>query len=356
MRLKVKYQCLVVIFMVMSFVTFTQITLIAEAATPETEIFKWRLQSCGPRGSTETNTVERFAEMVKKASNGRLEIRVYGADEIVPSFETFGAISQGVLEMHCNDPAYWVGKTNQCSGIITMPFLFRNALDQRVFLEQKGGIKVLRDIYAKHNIYLINMFSLGNGTMWTRFPFSNLDDFKGKKIRAYGLWAEVLNGLGGMATVTLSSGEVYEAMARGVVDGLISGNIGWCYDYGFHEVSKYVWSSDVINNGSLEFAVNMDAWEKLPEDLKSILITCAKETEIELLTQNHEWDAKRLSAIKSEFKIQECALDEKSIFTIRQATLKKVEEFSKKYDDFAKLASILKDFMKEMGIETGNMK
>ena len=63
---------------------------------------KWRLQAVGSRGSIETNVVQRFADQVKQASNGRLEIAVYGAGEIVPSFETFEAVSRGLLEMHCN--------------------------------------------------------------------------------------------------------------------------------------------------------------------------------------------------------------------------------------------------------------
>lgn len=339
---------LVIMFILVPFVTFFQDPIIAEATS--SEAFKWRLQAVGPRGSIETNVVERFAEMVKKASNGRLEIRVYGADEIIPTFETFDAVSQGILEMHCNDPSYWVGKTNQCSGITSLPFLFRNALDQKVFLEQKGAINVLKDVYAKHNIHLVNMFRAGNGTIWTKFPFSNLSDFKGKKIRAHGLWADVFSGAG-VSAVTMPGGEVYEAMGRGVVDGLISANVAWCFDYGFHEVSKYVWPSETINICNLEFAVNMDAWKKLPEDLQNILTVCAKEAEFEVLAQNHEWDAKRLLAAKNEWGIQEQVLDEESRMMLTKVTLGKMEKFSEKSEDFAKLATILKEYIEEMGIK-----
>ena len=335
---------LAVLFAVISFVTIFQAPMTAEAA----EKFIWRLQTISPRGSVETNSAEHFAENVKNASGGRLEIKVYGADEIVPTFESFEAVSRGLLEMHYSDPSYWMGKTNQCSGILAIPFLFRSALDARVFLEQKGAIDVLREVYAEHNIHLVNMFQGGSGSIWTKFPFSNLEDFKGKKIRAYGMWAEAFAAVG-VSAVTMPSGEVYEAMERGVVDGLISANVAWCYDYGFHEVSKYVWPTEAINICLLEYAVNMDAWESLPEDLQHILTVCAKEAELEILAQNHEWDAKKLAAAKNDWGIQEQVLDEESIAKLSSAMLVKLEEFSRKDEDFAKLASILKDYMNEIG-------
>lgn len=323
-----------------------QTPLPSEAASAE--VFKWRLQSVGPRGSIETNAVKRFADQVKKASNGRLDIAVYGADEIVPSFETFDAVSNGLLEMHCNDPSYWVGKTNQCSGITAIPFIFKSALDEKVFMENHGGLKVLRDVYAKHNIYLVNMFRAGDGTIWTKFKFSKISDFKGKKIRAHGMWAEALKRVG-ISAVTMPGGEVYEGMSRGVIDGLISANVAWCFDYGFHEVSKYVFSSESINICHLEFAVNMDAWKKLPDDLKEILSVCAKEAEMEVIAQNQYWDTQKLNTAMSKWKVMKQTLDEDSKLKLKNAMLGAVETFAKADTNFAKLANLLKEHMKVMG-------
>ncbi len=42
---------------------------------------------------------ERFAEKVNELSHGRLVIRVYGAGELVPSFEVFNAVSKGTAQM-----------------------------------------------------------------------------------------------------------------------------------------------------------------------------------------------------------------------------------------------------------------
>ena len=53
---------------------------------------------------------ENFARRVQEMSNGRLSIRVYGAGEVVPPFEVFDAVSQGVAEMGHGASYYWQGK------------------------------------------------------------------------------------------------------------------------------------------------------------------------------------------------------------------------------------------------------
>ena len=318
----------------------------AEAAAPE--VFKWRLQAVGPRGSTETDVIERFAEQVKLASNGRLDIKVYGADEIVPTFETFDAVSQGLLEMHCNDPSYWIGKTSQCSGVITTPFLFKNALSQKIFLENWGGLEILRKVYAKHNIYLINQFGETPGTIWTKFPFSGLNEFKGKKIRGHGLWSEALKRVG-VSSVTMPGGEVYEAMERGVIDGLISANVAWCFDYGFHEVSKYVYAGDGINIANLEFAVNMDAWNKLPDDLKTILSLSAREAEIAMLAINQDADQVKLHEAVQKWGVKTQGFDAESMGKMRAAMMEAVDEYAKADADYAELAKALESYLEVAG-------
>lgn len=315
---------------------------LAEAA--DKDVFKWRLQAVGPRGCTETNVIVRFADQVREASGGRLDITVYGADEIVPTFETFDALSRGLLEMHCNDPSYWMGKTNNCSGIISFPFLFPTPVDQKVFLENKGALEILREVYAKQNIYLVNQFRVGNGTIWTKFPFTSLKDFEGKKIRAHGIWSDALNRVG-VSAITMPGGEVYEAMERGVVDGLISANPAWCFDYGFHEVSKFVSPSQAINIANLEFAVNMDAWNSLPNDLKAILSLCARESEYHMVAENHDVDSIKLAIAKEKWGIKETEFDAESMATFRAAMMKAVDEYSAKDETFARLGVILRDFL-----------
>ena len=53
---------------------------------------------------------EYFAEIVETMSNGRMKVRVYGANELVGGLEVFDAVSQGVAEIGHSGAYYWQGK------------------------------------------------------------------------------------------------------------------------------------------------------------------------------------------------------------------------------------------------------
>ena len=71
----------------------------ARVSGSETSI-EWKLVTTWPKGLPGLGSApENFARRVGEMSNGRLTVRVYGAGEVVPPFEVFDAVSQGVAEM-----------------------------------------------------------------------------------------------------------------------------------------------------------------------------------------------------------------------------------------------------------------
>ena len=54
--------------------------------------------------------VRLMAEQIKTMSQGRLEIEVFGAGELVPPFESFDAVGAGTAEMSHGASYYWGGK------------------------------------------------------------------------------------------------------------------------------------------------------------------------------------------------------------------------------------------------------
>ena len=74
------------------------------AADPQ-KIYKWRLVTTWPKNLPGLGTApERMADNIRVMSNGRLDIRVYGAGEVVPPLEVFEAVSQGTVQMGHEQP------------------------------------------------------------------------------------------------------------------------------------------------------------------------------------------------------------------------------------------------------------
>ena len=84
----------------------------ASGVAEETQYFKWKLVTTWPKNYPGLGTApENFAKKVDAMSNGRLQIKVFGAGQLVPAFEVFDAVSQGTAEMGHGASYYWTGKS-----------------------------------------------------------------------------------------------------------------------------------------------------------------------------------------------------------------------------------------------------
>ncbi len=54
---------------------------------------------------------QRVAKRVEMFTEGKIKIKVYGAGELVPAFESFNAASNGDIEMYQGAEYYWQAST-----------------------------------------------------------------------------------------------------------------------------------------------------------------------------------------------------------------------------------------------------
>ena len=72
---------------------------------------QWKMVTCWPKNFPALGTgVKRIADAIYAMSDGRLEIKIYGAGELVPPFEVFDAVREGIAEMGHDAPYYWTAK------------------------------------------------------------------------------------------------------------------------------------------------------------------------------------------------------------------------------------------------------
>jgi TRAP-type mannitol/chloroaromatic compound transport system substrate-binding protein len=149
-----------------------------------------------------------------------------------------------------------------------------------IWYYERGGLEMLQEIYAKHNIIA---FPLGNAGQENGF-FSNkkatkMEDFKGMKVRTMGYYADIMNNIGASANV-LPPTEIYLGLERGIVDAAEFSGPAANIPMGLHEISKYVLQPGIHQPGAqTELIINKKAWEALPDDLKAIVEINARETD-----------------------------------------------------------------------------
>jgi TRAP-type mannitol/chloroaromatic compound transport system substrate-binding protein len=237
----------------------------------------WKIITTWPKNFPGLGTAaENFSRLVDEMSNGRLTARVYGAGEIVPAFEVFDAVSQGVADAGHGAAYYWKGKIPSSVFFTAVPFGL-NAQEINGWLHMGGGLELWREAYAPANLI---PFAGGNTGVqmagWFNKEINSVADLKGLKMRIPGLAGEVFAAVGG-SPIRIPGGELYTSLQTGVIDAA-----EWVGPYndlalGLHEVARYYYYPGWHEPGAmLEFIVNKQSFEALPEDLKAIVTAASR--------------------------------------------------------------------------------
>ena len=254
-------------------------------AGSETSI-EWKLVTTWPKGLPGLGSApENFARRVGEMSNGRLTVRVYGAGEVVPPFEVFDAVSQGVAEMGHGASYYWKGKIPSSVFYTAVPFGM-TAQEMNGWLHYGGGLELWRELYAPFGVRPFAGGSTGvQMAGWFNRELKSASDLNGLKMRIPGLAGEVFAASGGTA-VRLAGGEIYTSMQTGVIDA-----VEWVGPYndrtlGLMEVAEYYYYPGWHEPGAmLEFTVNQAAFDRLPADLQAIVEGAARATNQDMLDE-----------------------------------------------------------------------
>lgn len=258
----------------------------AESAPAPAQIFKWRLVTTWPKNLPGMGVApENLARTVKKMSNGRLQIKVYGAGELVPALEVFEAVSRGTAEMGHGAAYYWKGKVPAAQFFAAVPFGL-TAQEMNGWLFHGGGMALWQELYEPFG--LIPIASGNTGVQmagWFNREINSLADLQGMKMRIPGLGGEVFQRAGGTA-VNMPGGEIFTSLQTGVIDAT-----EWVGPYndlafGLHQVAKYYYYPGWQEPGTvLEALVNKEAFDSLPEDLQEILLVASQKVNNDLLAE-----------------------------------------------------------------------
>jgi len=250
------------------------------------QTYKWKLVTAWPKNYPGLGTApENFAKKVEAMSNGRLQIKVFGAGQLVPALEVFDAVSQGTAQMGHSGAYYWTGKAKAAAFFTAIPFGL-NAQEMNAWLHYGGGLELWREFYEPFNLV---PFAAGNTGVqmagWFNREINSMADIKGLKMRIPGLGGDVITRAGGVS-VTMPGGELYTSMQTGVIDAT-----EWVGPYndlafGFHQVAKYYYYPGWHEPGPvLELIVNKQALDSLPADLQAIVETAARAINQDMLDE-----------------------------------------------------------------------
>jgi TRAP-type mannitol/chloroaromatic compound transport system substrate-binding protein len=233
---------------------------------------KWRLTSSFPKSrDTIDGGAETMAKYVSDMTDGKFQIQVFAANEIVPGLQALDATSNGTVEMSHTVSYYYVGKDPTFAIYASVPFGL-NARQQNSWLYQGGGNELANEFFKKFSVV---GFPCGNtGTQmggWFRKEIKTVADLSCLKFRIGGIAGQVLQKVG-VVPQQLGGGDIYPALEKGTIDAA-----EWVGPYddeklGFQKVAKYYYYPGFWEGGPTVHAfVNSDKWASLPKNYQAIV-------------------------------------------------------------------------------------
>lgn len=244
------------------------------------ETHRWRMvTSWPPNFPGFGSSANRLAERIGELSDGRLEIEVFAAGELMPAFEVFDAVSRGTMQMGHSSPTYWRGRLAAAQLFSSVPFGMLHD-EHTAWLYHGGGLALWREVYGEHGIV---PFVAGNTGVqmggWYKRAIDTPEDLAGLKMRISGLGAEVLQRAGAV-TVTLPGAELFTSLATGAIDATEWNGPFNDMAFGLHEVAEYYYHPGWHEpSGVLECLVSAEAYAELSPHLRNVIdAACMAET------------------------------------------------------------------------------
>lgn len=235
---------------------------------------KWNLPAAYAANNYHSENLAWFAEEVKKATGGKLEITVHPGASLFKAPEIKRAVATGQAQMgevlisiHENeDPIF---------GLDTIPFLATSYADARkLWVAQKAAMAKKLDAQG---IMLLYSVAWGPQGLYANKEIASVDDMKGLKMRAYNVGTTRIAELVGAQAVTVQAADLPQALATGTVNAFMtSGATG--YDTKTWETISYYYDAQSWIPKNVVM-VSKAAFASLPKEQQDALLKVGAEAE-----------------------------------------------------------------------------
>jgi TRAP-type C4-dicarboxylate transport system substrate-binding protein len=207
-----------------------------------------------------------WAREVEKRTGGAVKINIFAGATLTPADQTYDGVVKGISDIGMSVFSYSKGRF-PLTEVLDLPLGYTSGLQATRLANafyQKFQPKELADVKIMY------LMAHGPGILHTKKPVEKLEDLAGMKIRGTGTSAKIVAALGA-TPVAMPQNEAYDALQKGVVEGLVS-PIETLKGWKYAEVVKYT-TRDLGAAYSVGFfvAMNRGKWDALPKEAQAAI-------------------------------------------------------------------------------------
>ena len=239
--------------------------------------YEWSLAVVTAENHPMTKACMTFADKVREASDGRIDITVYYAGQLGSDPETCAQVMDGTIEMAFPSVGNMVSFTELVYAY-QLPFMITN-WDQYLELSKSQEAADLKDAIGEQlGCKVLASWNSGfRHLLAVDKPITQVSDCKGKKFRVgeNDLFVSLFSALGASPTV-IAYGEIYTALQNKVIDALEM-DISAVWMEKHYEVAKNLTLTGHFTWPGL-CLINDAAWASLSADDQALFEKAAVET------------------------------------------------------------------------------
>lgn len=212
---------------------------------------------------------QEWMKWVEAKSGGRIAFKPYWSGALISSDMSMEEVRHGVADIGLITPIYSKGGAHLLRGQAAYYGGVRTITDQVAVYDCLAD----RFPHFENELHGLHVLAVqgGNfpGVLTRDLPIRSLADFKGLRLRAQSDAVDILKQLGA-DPVNMPMGEVYSALAKGVIDGVVA-PADTIRSLHFAEVAKHFTKIRFSRGAYPARAMSDKTWRTLPPDLQAIL-------------------------------------------------------------------------------------
>jgi TRAP-type C4-dicarboxylate transport system substrate-binding protein len=239
--------------------------LVSSPIYAQEKVITLKLANFFPPDNKISVVMDQWCKEIEKRTKGSVKITQFTGGTLTPPTQTYISVVRGVADVGLSFAGYTMGRF-PLTEVLDLPLGYKSGY---------VGTKLANEFYKKFKpkefdeVKVLFFTTSPPHMLFAKKPVRNLEDLKGLKIRSTGTSAKVVQALGG-APVAMPMSEAYDALSKGVAQGII----------GPYEPMKGFKLAEVVNH-STEYGtayvnvnyivMNKDKWNGLPANTQKII-------------------------------------------------------------------------------------
>ncbi len=254
---------------------------------------EWRGWNIHVAGYPNTVAMDKFAELLKEKSGGKMTVKMYHAGTLGSQPDAIEQVRAGALEIG-NFNLGPLGPIVPEANVVSLPFIFKDTDHMWRVLDGKAG-DIINEGMMKYGLVPLAWYDAGARSFYnSKKPITKPEDVAGMKVRVMNndLYSGMISALGGNPS-PMAFAEVYQSLKTGVVDGA-ENNYPSFESTGHFEVAPFYSNSQhLIIPETL--CINADVYKSLSAEDQKILKEAAQES---AMLQRKLWKEREIASKK----------------------------------------------------------